>query len=352
MKEGEAIGYNINEDFRMDPDKFLGVFRNVQKGYSIEKSYLVGRGHQIQLYSTRVTPKETPVGTVCLVHGFAEHSGRYLHVMEDLAMAGYQVLALDLRGFGYSGGPRGSCTVVQLHQDIHTLLEQAQPELPLFLMGFSMGGMLVASFLLNNKVNVSGAILVNPLIEVPSIPSMPMVKQILVKSGAEDLKDIVANSLINPTSLTKCPPQFYSIFKDTMNLPYLGVHFAKYLIECTEFLQDNGHRFQTPLLMLLGEQDGLLDHTKALRFYQQVSFTDKQLRKFPQGYHEMHNDREFPEVMSAIREFIDARKEKKVGEMRGGMKYGYSVRPLKVKRRLLLLALLLGLLLRLLGYYT
>lgn len=43
-------------------------------------------------------------------------------------------------------------------------------------MGFSMGGMLVASFLLNNRVNVSGAILVNPLIEVPSIPTMPMIK--------------------------------------------------------------------------------------------------------------------------------------------------------------------------------
>lgn len=58
----------------------------------------------------------------------------------------------------------------------------------------------------------------------------------MVKLGAEDLKDIVANSLINPTSLTKNPPGYYSIFKDSMNLPYLGLHFAKYLLECTEYI--------------------------------------------------------------------------------------------------------------------
>lgn len=123
VKEGQSIDYSINEDFRMDPNKFLGVFRNVKKDYCIQKSYLVGRGEQMKLYSTRVTPKDTPLGTVCLVHGFAEHSGRYHHVMEALALAGYEVCALDLRGFGYSGGPRGSCTVHSLHQDIHTLLE-------------------------------------------------------------------------------------------------------------------------------------------------------------------------------------------------------------------------------------
>ena len=43
---------------------------------------------------------------VLLVHGIAEHSGRYEHVGDRLAAAGLEVQAYDQRGFGASGGPR------------------------------------------------------------------------------------------------------------------------------------------------------------------------------------------------------------------------------------------------------
>jgi hypothetical protein len=33
-----------------------------------------------------------------------------------------EVNLLDLRGFGYSGGPRASCTIEELHYDIETLI--------------------------------------------------------------------------------------------------------------------------------------------------------------------------------------------------------------------------------------
>ena len=125
----------------------------------------------MMLYYCRMTPAETPWASVCLVHGFAEHSGRYLHVAEALVLAGLEVHFLDLRGFGYSGGARASCPVDQLHKDVHSLLRQASDSIPVFLLGFSMGGMLVASFLMMNPgLRVHGVILVNPLVEVPSVP--------------------------------------------------------------------------------------------------------------------------------------------------------------------------------------
>src|SRR6476620_10052629 len=49
-----------------------------------------------------------PWASVLLVHGLAEHSGRYEHVGQQLAAAGIDPYAFDLRGFGGSGGPRAS----------------------------------------------------------------------------------------------------------------------------------------------------------------------------------------------------------------------------------------------------
>ncbi|MEA2520301.1 MAG: hypothetical protein QOF49_2381, partial [Chloroflexota bacterium] len=47
-----------------------------------------------------------PWATVVLVHGIAEHSGRYEHVGAQLAAAGLDVRAYDQRGFGGSAGRR------------------------------------------------------------------------------------------------------------------------------------------------------------------------------------------------------------------------------------------------------
>ena len=43
---------------------------------------------------------------VVIVHGYAEHSGRYQHVGEALVARGYAVETLDLRGHGRSEGNR------------------------------------------------------------------------------------------------------------------------------------------------------------------------------------------------------------------------------------------------------
>src|SRR4026207_161547 len=48
-----------------------------------------------------------PWAAMLIVHGLAEHCGRYEHVGSQLAGAGIDTHAFDLRGFGGSGGPRG-----------------------------------------------------------------------------------------------------------------------------------------------------------------------------------------------------------------------------------------------------
>lgn len=160
---------------------------------------------------------------------------------------------LDLRGFGFSGGPRASSTIHELHQDIETLVQQSSRNIPLFMLGFSMGGMLLISFLMNNpQLNVTGAILVNPLIEVPEQSKLNGHKGAVVKIVGNEFKDIVINSMMNLSALTKDTYESMKIFKDHLIIPFMSFSFVKYLLECTEFIKEQPSLLKLPLLMCLG----------------------------------------------------------------------------------------------------
>jgi alpha-beta hydrolase superfamily lysophospholipase len=95
---------------------------------------------------------EQPKALVCLVHGFAEHMGRYTHVAEYFNAQGYGLIGFDLRGHGQSGGRRGHTpSYDDLIENIREMLALAAEKLeglPLFLYGHSMGGNLVANYLI------------------------------------------------------------------------------------------------------------------------------------------------------------------------------------------------------------
>lgn len=71
----------------------------------------------MRLYYTKVeqVSEVQPLCSICLVHDFGDYSGRYLHLAEALVLQGMEVNMLDLRGFGYSGGPRACSPIYQLH---------------------------------------------------------------------------------------------------------------------------------------------------------------------------------------------------------------------------------------------
>lgn len=85
--------------------------------------------------------------TVVLCHGFALNLTAWVFQRRDLVDAGYRVVAYDQRNHGVSdAGDREHCTIEQLGQDLHAVIEAVAPDGPLVLVGHSMGGMTVMSF--------------------------------------------------------------------------------------------------------------------------------------------------------------------------------------------------------------
>lgn len=99
-----------------------------------------------------------------LVHGIGEHSGRYEHVGQAFADAGIDVLAFDQRGFGETGGRRAYiASFSHFLDDIQILLDERRSlDVPVVLMGHSLGGLIATDYLVSDRRQPDLAILSAP----------------------------------------------------------------------------------------------------------------------------------------------------------------------------------------------
>lgn len=151
---------------------------------------------------------EAPKKILCIVHGLGEHSGRYAEVATYLSSRGITVFAIDLRGHGLSQGKRGHArSYALLLSDIEELLKTARAEyteLPMYLFGQSMGGNLVANYVLKMGINeLSGYIVSSPWLRLAFEP--PRWKLRLARLVSRILPSITQPSDLNPQSFSKDP---------------------------------------------------------------------------------------------------------------------------------------------------
>jgi alpha-beta hydrolase superfamily lysophospholipase len=114
---------------------------------------------------------ESPRGAVLLVHGVAEHSGRYEYVGEQFAAAGFDTLAFDLRGHGETAGPRGHVSsFAEFLDDVEELLgERRGLGVPVVLVGHSLGGLICTAYAASDRPEPDLLVLSAPALhaEVP-----------------------------------------------------------------------------------------------------------------------------------------------------------------------------------------
>jgi alpha-beta hydrolase superfamily lysophospholipase len=121
----------------------------------------------VEIFCRRWLPAGAPRASVVVVHGAAEHSGRYSRVAELLQADGYAVYALDLRGHGRTGaatgpGRIGTDGMSGVLDDVDRLVARAREEVgdrPLVLFGHSMGSVVVQAYVVRSPGSVSGYVL-------------------------------------------------------------------------------------------------------------------------------------------------------------------------------------------------
>ncbi|CAM3695507.1 alpha/beta hydrolase [Parendozoicomonas haliclonae] len=120
--------------------------------------------HQIPLHTWQAA---APKATVLILHGMAEHGLRYGRLAETLNQHGYNVAAIDHRGHGQSvhnlagifSTERGWERVLDDVSCAYEHLHENQPELPVFILGHSMGSFITQSWLMQQERKLAGVVL-------------------------------------------------------------------------------------------------------------------------------------------------------------------------------------------------
>ena len=133
-------------------------------------------------------------GTVQLVHGASEHSGRYSRLAAALAALGYGVWAMDLRGHGRTAestgtgrfGGLGVDTVLDDVDALHLVMDDQHPGVPRVLLGHSMGSIIALASAERNGSHLAGLALSGPIGVAPHLVDTVTALEEAVAAGAAD----------------------------------------------------------------------------------------------------------------------------------------------------------------------
>ena len=137
-------------------------------------------------------PACKPKGVVVLIHGFGEHSRRYLHLIVNLMEAGYIVAADDHVGHGKTAmtnntwgdwGDAGFHTMMEDEHTLVTIAKEMYPELPIYVYGHSMGSMIARDLAAAYGDDLDGVVLCGTTGTWPNGKECEDMAQALVDAG-------------------------------------------------------------------------------------------------------------------------------------------------------------------------
>jgi alpha-beta hydrolase superfamily lysophospholipase len=243
---------------------------------------------------------------IVLVHGLAEHSGRYEHVGAWLSTRECAVHAFDHRGHGRSDGPRGHVrSFAELLDDLEGFLEivrREHPGLPVVLIGHSMGGLVAATLLCERKPDVAGAVTSGIPLEIPDHVS-PRRQRLarLLRRLAPRLRMAAG---LAADALSRDPEVVRGYVDDPLGFRRVTVSLATELLSSVPRTAAGAFHVQVPMLLLHGEADRLCPARGSRTFHGQLRGPGHRLRIYPQLRHEVFNEPEQEQVLEDVFEWL------------------------------------------------
>ena len=251
---------------------------------------------------------EGPVGAVVLVHGAHEHGGRYRHVAERLAAAGYATHAVDHPGHGRSPGRRGNIGSMAAAVDgVAELVRDAgeqHPGVPLFVYGHSLGGLIALQYLTGTPdARVAGAVVSAAALNTSAAT---VVQRTLAPLLSRVLPDLGVLQL-DAEAVSRDPEVVRDYRADPLN--HNGRMVARTGAELMTAALAMPRRLPSltmPLLVLHGTADRLVPPAASEVVRAHAGSPDLTVRTYEGLFHEPHNEPEKDEVLADVVAWLDA----------------------------------------------
>lgn len=264
----------------------------------------------VQLYEQCWMPGDVEEikAVIVLVHGLAEHGGRYAAAGEFFANQGFAVAVSDLRSHGKSEGKDTEFSsmddlVEDIDHFVHKIKERL-PQTPIFLYGHSMGGTIATLYTIKKQPQFLGVLLTGAaLITGDSVPKALLRVVGILGKLVPKMKTMV----LDGSTVSKDPAVVDAYNTDPLN-------YRKGIPACTGAAFNAGiaeaqtglNQFKLPVLIMHGSEDRLVDAGGSQYMYEHTGSQDKQLKIYQGLYHELLNEPEKEEVMNDMLAWMEA----------------------------------------------
>jgi len=251
------------------------------------------KGHQdFNIYYQYWLPEGRPKAILLVAHGYAEHSSRYLNVVNHFVPKGFAVYALDHRGHGRSDGERVNVDSFQDYiKDLKTYFDMVRKENPkekIFLIGHSMGSIISLLYTIEYQKELSGLVTSGGGLSKPTDPPMPRPKPGEGLSTAMLSRDpaVIKAYEQDPLVYHGPVPTGFAMFKELSNL------------------YDTVTKIKLPVLVMAG--NGGPDGARSRVLHERIASKDKTLKLYEGLLHEIFNEPEYPQVMADMEKWLTA----------------------------------------------
>ncbi|MDF1502760.1 alpha/beta hydrolase [Roseisolibacter sp. H3M3-2] len=234
-------------------------------------------------------------GALFLVHGLGEHARRYDHVARAVAALGVEVRSYDQRGFGRSGGARGTVpTPEALVDDAAELFARYAGErraagdaAPPFVLGHSMGGCVVARAVTAGRIAPRGMVLSSPAL----VPRMGAADRWATALGERLIPNVRVPHRLPMHRLSHDPAVEAAVRADADAHDRITARLAAFMRRAGAAAIDDARRCAVPTLLLVAGDDHFVDPDGARRFHANLPPGVGTLRVYDALWHEVFNER-------------------------------------------------------------
>ena len=250
-------------------------------------------------------------GTVLLVHGLGEHSGRYDALAARLNAWGFAAAGYDQRGHGRSDGARGGLRADDdLLRDLAAVIDAvraAQPG-PLLLLGHSMGGLVAARFVAGGSAGsahwrrpVDALLLSSPALD----PGMNVAQKLLLALLGPLAPGIALGNGLDPGWISRDPQVVQRYRADPLMHDRISPRLARFIVAGGRVVQARAPRWQVPTLLLWAGADRCVAPAGSAAFAAAAPATAVTAHAFPGLAHEIFNEPEREQVFAVLGEWLD-----------------------------------------------
>ena len=248
---------------------------------------------------------------VLIVHGLAEHSGRYAHLAEFLNQNGYAVYTFDGRGHGKSakGSPDAFFeNIDEYTKDVDALYGKMKTHAagkPCFIFGHSMGGCVTSYYEVTHHPDTNGILLSGPAVVVGDdiSPFLVRVSKLLSRIAPK-----LSTTTLDANSISRDPAEVEKYNNDPLNFRGgIKARVGAEMLRAIGVITNHKAQFKNPVLIMHGTDDRITSPKGSQELYDGAASADKTLKLYDGFYHELINEPEKETVMNDMLAWMEAR---------------------------------------------